>query len=102
MKVLLPAMLLLASSAAFAQNPVADRGHRLVQETCSMCHAVERFGDSPLALAPPFRTLHERYDVEALEEALVEGIITGHPSMPEFSFEPIDAQAIIAYLRTLE
>ena len=33
-------------------------------------------GKSPLALAPPFRTLHQRYRVESLQEALAEGIVT--------------------------
>jgi cytochrome c len=39
-------------------------------------------------LAPPFRTLHERYPVEDLVEPLAEGIVTGHPTMPEFRFDP--------------
>jgi hypothetical protein len=33
-----------------------------------------------------FRTLGKRYPIEALEEALGEGIISGHPDMPEFRF----------------
>ena len=59
-------------------------------------------GASPHAEAPPFRTLHERYDVGDLEEALVEGLVSGHPDMPEFEFEPEQAEAIVAYLRSLE
>ena len=35
-------------------------------------------------------------------EALAEGIRTGHPSMPEFRFDPDEAAALIAYLKTLE
>ncbi len=101
-RLLIPVLgLMLTSAAAIAQGPEAERGHRLVQETCGMCHAVEAFGDSPLPIAPRFRDLNERYDVGTLEEALVEGIITGHPTMPEFAFEPIDAAAIIEYLKTL-
>jgi hypothetical protein len=57
---------------------------------------------SPLKIAPPFRTLHERYPVETLEEALAEGIITGHPSMPQFSFEADQVGDFIAFLKTLE
>ena len=52
--------------------------------------------------APPFRTLHERYPVEDLEESLSEGITTGHPSMPEFRFDPEQIGDIIAYLKTLK
>lgn len=57
---------------------------------------------SPLEIAPPFRTLHERYPVETLEEALAEGIVTGHPSMPQFSFEADQVGDFIAFLKTLE
>lgn len=78
------------------------RGHELVEFFCARCHAVETTGASPLPAAPPFRILHERYDVSFLDEALVEGIVTSHPDMPEFTFEPDEADAIIAWLKTLE
>jgi len=52
--------------------------------------------------APPFRTLHNRYPVETLEEALAEGIVTAHPTMPEFRFEPDQIEDFIAFLRSLE
>jgi hypothetical protein len=32
--------------------------------------------------------LHRKFLVEMLEEALVEGIFTGHPAMPEFELKP--------------
>ena len=73
-----------------------------VQANCAKCHAVGRVGDSPLSIAPAFRTLHERYPVESLQEALAEGIVTGHPSMPEFSLPPDQVEAVIAYLKSLE
>ena len=60
-------------------------------------------GESPLAKAPPFRALHERYPVENLSEALAEGIRTGHPAMPQF--DALDVEQIdelIAYLKSLE
>ena len=77
-------------------------GHSLLDVYCSACHAIGPAGDSPHPEAPPFRTLHERYDVGDLEEALVEGLVSGHPDMPEFEFEPEQATAIVAYLRSLE
>ena len=33
---------------------------------------------------------------------LVEGIITGHPTMPEFRLDPGQARDVISYLKTLE
>ena len=83
------------------QDPVQD-GHALVTMYCSDCHATEATGASPLAIAPPLRQLYLRYDVELLSEALVEGIVTAHPEMPQFEFDPEQAAAIIAYLKSLE
>ena len=100
-------LLLLAASAACApaiaagDDPVAV-GHALVQAHCGGCHATERTGESPLAAAPKLRELHLRYDVQLLSEALVEGIVTAHPNMPQFEFDPFEAEAIIAYLKSLE
>jgi len=87
--------------AAQEFNPVED-GRALVTMYCADCHAVEATGESPLAIAPRFRDLHLRYDVEFLSEALVEGIVTAHPEMPQFEFDPDQAAAIVAYLKSLE
>ena len=43
-----------------------------------------------------------RYPIESLEEALGEGIMTGHPDMPEFSFDAAQVGAIIAYLKSIQ
>ena len=72
---------------ASAQEPRAQRGRVFAQTNCAMCHAIGRTGDSPLAIAPPFRTLHKRYPVDDLEESLAEGIVTGHPTMPQFQLD---------------
>jgi mono/diheme cytochrome c family protein len=95
----LTAFLLLPFRAAAAD---LERGHRLLEESCARCHAVEASGASPLKAAPPLRTLHERYPLESLEEALAEGIISGHPQMPEASFAPDEIDDILAYLRSLD
>lgn len=50
----------------------------------------------------PFRTLAQRYPIESLEESLGEGLLSGHPDMPEFSFPPRDVGAIIRYLRSIQ
>jgi cytochrome c len=83
-------------------SPAAQRGLVIVRTNCSRCHAVGKMGESPLPVAPPFRTLHERYPVEDLQEPLAEGIVTGHPTMPEFRFDPGQVGDIIAYLKSLE
>ena len=51
---------------------------------------------------PAFRTLGQRYPVEYLEEALGEGFMSGHPDMPEFTFDADDVGAIIAYLKSIQ
>jgi len=83
-------------------SPAAQRGFVILKTNCSRCHAIGKIGESPLKIAPPFRTFHERYPVEDLEKPLAEGIITGHPTMPEFRFDPDQVGDIIAYLKTLE
>jgi cytochrome c len=91
-----------AQGSAGQQDPRAQRGRVLAQANCAKCHAIGPAGESPLGIAPPFRTLHTRYPVESLEEALVEGIVTGHPSMPEFRLDVGQARDLIAYLKALE
>ncbi len=89
-------------AAAPAVVPSAERGHALVQRDCGGCHAVEATGDSPLAAAPPFRALHDRYPLDALEEALAEGILSGHPAMPEYEYAPAEIADILAWMKSLE
>ena len=94
--------LLLAVPAALALPPDAQRGFVFAKTNCARCHAIGRYGDSPLAIAPPFRTLHERYAIEELEEAFAEGIVTGHPTMPQFQLDPAQVNDLSAYLKTLQ
>jgi cytochrome c len=86
-----------------AQGPVATvaEGRLLVQKYCAACHAIGAKDISKHRSAPPFRDVLKRYNASVLAEALAEGLLTGHPDMPEFSFEPSDAAAIINYLNTL-
>ena len=93
------------SAMAFGQAANAQdlkRGEALLARNCASCHAVGRTGDSPQKLAPTFRSLGQRYPIESLEEALGEGIMSGHPDMPEFSFDAADVGAIIAYLNSIQ
>lgn len=98
----LPIALLLASIATTAHGQSAPRGLAFARANCAACHAIDRSSESPLKAAPPFRTLHKRYPVENLAEALAEGISTGHPAMPEFSLAPAQIGDLIAFLKTLE
>jgi len=78
-----------------------SRGEALVETNCARCHAVGRNDESRHPDAPPFRTLSQRYPLQDLEEALAEGISTGHPDMPEFIAEPDQIDAILAYIGSL-
>jgi mono/diheme cytochrome c family protein len=91
-----------ASATAFAAgDPVTERGRAIAQKQCARCHAIGRTGKSPMEPAPPFREIPKRYPVENLAEALAEGIMVGHPAMPEFRFDPPEIDALLSYLQSL-
>lgn len=92
---------LAAGAAAAGEDPTLAQGQKLAEVHCSRCHAVGREGTSPMAEAPPFRDLERRYPIETLAEALAEGIVTGHPQMPVFTFQPGEIDALLAYLDSL-
>jgi mono/diheme cytochrome c family protein len=91
-----------AAQAATPDVGMLKRGEALLNKNCAMCHAVGASGDSPRAGAPAFRALGQKYPIESLEEALGEGLVSGHPDMPEFRFEPDDVGAIIVYLKSIQ
>ena len=100
------AAVMLFTMAASEAAPKADavkRGEMLAKENCSSCHAIGLKGDSPNPKSPPFRTLSQHYKLEALEEALGEGITMGHgeADMPHFIFEPDDIGDLISYLKKI-
>ena len=82
--------------------PDLNLGETLLTRHCGACHAVGKSGGSADKSAPALRTLSSRYPVEALEEALGEGFMSGHPDMPEFKFDGDDVGAIIAYLKSIQ
>ena len=83
-------------------GPSVPADKAFAQTNCSRCHSIDKVTPSSLAIAPPFRTLHLRYPVESLEEALGEGIVTGHPGMPEFKLDPGQVGDFISFLKSLE
>jgi mono/diheme cytochrome c family protein len=78
------------------------RGQALLTRDCGHCHAIARTGESPVKEAPAFRTVGKRYPIESLEEALGEGIMSGHPDMPEFKYDADDVGGIIDYLKSIQ
>ncbi len=100
--VAVPSLIVPSVASAQSQSPAEQRGLTFVRTNCSRCHAIDKVSPSPLSVAPPFRDLHRRYQVDMLAEALAEGIRTGHPSMPEFRLDPGQIGDVIAYLKSLE
>ncbi len=98
----LAAFVLSLGTGAKAANNLAMLGFTLLRTNCARCHAIDADSQSPEQKAPPFRDIVKKYDPSALEEALAEGIMTGHEQMLEFAFEPEQVAAIIAYLGTLK
>ena len=97
------AILPILGTASWSQmSPAEQRGRTFAQANCSSCHSIDKVSPSPLPIAPPFRELHLRYPTESLEEALGEGIVTGHPNMPEFKLAPDQIASFLAFLKTLE
>ncbi|MGY6708970.1 MAG: c-type cytochrome [Rhizobiaceae bacterium] len=98
------AVLLAMSSSALAEhwegsdNEMILRGRALVVENCAGCHAVGHTDESLHPQAMPFRTLSQYYPIDALEEAFVESIDTGHPGMPVFLASPQQIADILEYI----
>src|SRR5947209_1865738 len=85
--------LALAPAAASAQDTqTLARGRLLVQRYCAGCHSVTRSGHSPRDGAPAFRDLNQRYQPDDLAESLAEGILVGHPAMPQMAFPAADVK----------
>jgi cytochrome c len=93
---------LTASSSAYADAESIRRGEAFARAKCSYCHSIDKVSRSPRREAPPFRTLHKQYPVETLEDALAEGMSTGHPRMPEFRLDPGQIGDFISFLKSLE
>lgn len=84
-----------------AQDDV-ERGRTLVTKLCAECHAVGRIGASPDAGAPTFRSLDDHTDLDAFMDRLRQGQQSAHPDRPAFRFSRDDAQAAVAYLRSVQ
>ena len=79
-----------------------DAGRRIVELQCISCHAVRSSDMSRDLTAPPLRTLAERYPVTGLQEAFAQGVLVGHPNMPDFRFNAAQIAEILAYLQSIQ
>jgi mono/diheme cytochrome c family protein len=91
-----------ALAAGSARAASVEQGGQLARDNCGGCHATGGQGPSPNTEAPPFRVLGQRYPIEDLQESLAEGIVTGHPAMPQFVFSPEHVADLIAYLKSIQ
>ncbi|WP_168192685.1 c-type cytochrome [Undibacter mobilis] len=89
------------AASAHAQEP-AVRGRALLKDNCAACHAIDRLDRSARPAAPPFRVLGESFDLDQFARRLRQGLASSHPDMPEFRFSADDADAVVAYLRTIQ
>jgi mono/diheme cytochrome c family protein len=95
------AAVLLPGAASAQSEANIQAGREIAGKFCARCHAIGIKGKSTHPSAPPFRDIVAKGNVENLEEALGEGIIVGHPDMPQFQFGPHEVGALSAYLKSL-
>ena len=79
-----------------------DTGRDIAERNCASCHSIERSGESSLPEAPPLRYALVDFDIEALATDFREHIQVGNDVMPEFDFNPLQTDALMAYLLSLE
>lgn len=92
----------LAPFEAAALTALQQRGRELAHGMCGGCHATGKTGDSPHVGAPRFRELDRQLDLDKFVQRLREGLLGTHRDMPMFRFTHDDADALVAYLRTLQ
>lgn len=87
-----------AASAPEIDPIQVDEGRDIAVAMCGGCHAVDDADQSPRPDAPPMKTLLSGYDPDALADDLIDGVKLGHQDMPEFDFNVIATDALVAYL----
>lgn len=90
------------AGAQEAPADLIDDGRVVAQNLCASCHAIGKNRVSPRSDAPPFREIEQVYRLPVLEEELIQGIKLGHPDMPQFLLPPRGAEALLAYLRSIQ
>jgi mono/diheme cytochrome c family protein len=92
----------LLAAPAVAQSPLEREGQRIAVRMCGDCHAAGRTGDSPHVAAPKLREIDRTVDLDKFQDRLREGLLGPHADMPMFRFSRDDAQALVAYLRSIQ
>jgi mono/diheme cytochrome c family protein len=88
-------------SAALIDPRIAE-GRFLADVHCAACHTFTARDQAKRSTAPPLYTLSQRYPISDLRAPLSQGIVVGHPEMPQFRFRPEDVDALIAYLDSIQ
>jgi mono/diheme cytochrome c family protein len=100
------AVILLGTSsgagAAVERASLTQQGHALVAKMCASCHSIGKDDPSPHAAAPAFRNLDRRTDLDSFANRLRRGLMSGHQDMPTFRFNRDDADAVAAYVRSIQ
>lgn len=78
------------------------QGEAIAEQVCANCHAIRAADESVHSDAPAFRMLSKNYEISFLAESLVEGMMVGHPDMPEFQFDAQSAEALITYIESVQ
>lgn len=93
---------MLHSQRAAADNLAAiEKGRTVASRACASCHSIGLRGDSPVADAAPFRDLVSRWSGEEIENALKTGLSISHRAKMVSQIADADADALIAFLRSL-
>jgi cytochrome c len=96
------ALLMSQASGTCQAETAQQRGKVIAAGLCSRCHAIETTGESTLPAAPRFRSLDARTDLSKLAQRIRGGLLTGHEDMPMFRFDRDDADAMAAYIRSIQ
>ena len=94
-------LLTLWAGPASAETP-QQRGEVIARGLCSPCHAIGKTGRSKLPAAPAFRNLDKQTNLSKLSRRIQEGLLTGHEDMPLFRSGRDDADAMVAYIRSVQ
>ncbi|MFN4166589.1 MAG: hypothetical protein ACK4GK_18625, partial [Ferrovibrio sp.] len=62
-------------------SELTEQGQDIAQRLCAACHGIGRAERSPIPVAPAFRRMEPRVDLDQMAERLQTGIIVGHPEM---------------------
>ena len=85
-----------------AVSTIAPEGLAFAQASCGRCHAVERYGTSPISNAPPFPVIVNQEGLTA--ETLSVWLRGAHnyPSEMDFYLGEREVDSLVTYMLTLK